>query len=54
MRRVIKGQKTGPLGVSNDGCMDTFVVLPKAFDEKTMLKIGTIPRCEPFTKFEEE
>jgi hypothetical protein len=31
-----------------------FVVLPKVFDEKTMVKIGTIPRCEPFTKFEEE
>ena len=31
-----------------------FVILPKIFDEKTMLKIGTIPRCEPFTKFEEE
>ena len=32
---------------------EQFVVLPKAFDEKTMVKIGTIPRCEPFTKFVE-
>jgi hypothetical protein len=31
-----------------------FVVLPKAFDEETMVKVGTTPRCEPFTKFEEE
>ena len=30
---------------------EQFVVLPRAFDEKTMVKIGTIPRCEPFTKF---
>jgi hypothetical protein len=30
------------------------LVLPKVFDEKTMVEIGMISRCEPFKKFDEE